>query len=63
MEVKTMISKKIMEFRVYKPDYNPISKSERKRITKLVMRQLFNIATRFDGASKVKVSITARGNA
>ena len=58
-----MISKKIVEFRIYKPNYNPISKSERRRITRLVMRQLFNVTTRFDGASKVKVSITARGNA
>ena len=59
---KIMISKKIVEFRIYKPDYNLISKSERRRITRLVMRQLFSIAARFDGTPKVKVSITARGN-
>ncbi len=59
-----MVTKKTMEFRIYKPqEYSPISKLERRRITRLVMRQLFNVATRFDGASKVKVSITARGNA
>jgi len=59
-----MISKKIMEFRIYKPkDYTPISKLERRRITRLVMRQLFSVAGRFDGTSKLKVIITARGNA
>ena len=59
-----MVTHKVISFRVYKPqEYNPISKSERRRITRLVMRQLFNVATQFDGSSKMKVTFTARGNA
>jgi len=49
---------------VYKPeDYKPIERQERKRITKLVMKRLFSLANRFDGASKVTITITAKGNA
>jgi hypothetical protein len=59
-----MITRKAIAFVVSKPmDYKPIDKSERRRITKLVMRQLFSVAGRFDGSSKVKVTFTARGNA
>lgn len=58
-----MITCKEIKFRVDKPiNYNPISKLEKRRVTRLVMRQLFNVAGRFDGASKMKVTFIARGN-
>ena len=58
-----MITKKELKFRVNKPiNYKPISKIERKRVTKLVMRQLFSIAERYDGTPSIKLTLQAKGN-
>lgn len=58
-----MITYKEIKFRVDKPiNYNPISKLEKRRVTRLVMRELLSVAGRFDGASRMKVTFVARGN-
>jgi len=58
-----MITKKEIKFRVNKPiNYNPISKLERRRVTKLVMRQLFRIAERYDGTPSIRLTFNAKGN-
>ena len=59
-----MTTEKEIRFIVHKPDgYMPISNKERKRITQKVMHQLLDVANRFDGSSKVKITIQAKGNA
>ena len=59
-----MISKKEIRLHVNKPiNYLPITKKERRRVTREVMRQIFDVAGRFDGTSNVTINITARGNA
>ena len=59
-----MISKKEIQLHVSKPmNYLPIPKKEKRRVTREVMRQIFDVAGRFDGTSNVSINITARGNA
>jgi hypothetical protein len=59
-----MVTQKSIAFVVRKQmDYQSIDKLERKRITKLVMRELFNVADRFDGSPKMKITFLVRGNA
>ena len=49
---------------VNKPyDYKPIPQSEVERITKLVSGELVQIANRFDGSCRIKLFVTAKGNA
>ncbi len=63
MEGNLMVTHKVISFTVYKPDdYRPILQAERRRITKLVMKQLFNVAGRFDGPSTIRMDISAKGN-
>ena len=58
-----MVTQKSIAFVVHKPmEYQPIDKSERKRITKLVMRELFVIASRYDGSTKMQLILRAKGN-
>lgn len=61
-----MTTEKEISFIVHKSDdYKPISKLEKRRVTKLVMRQLFRVAARFDGSPKmeIKINFHAKGNA
>ena len=59
-----MITQKNINLHIYKPiNYLPITKKEKKRVTREVMRQIFDVAGRFDGTSNVSIFITARGNA
>lgn len=59
-----MISTKEFEMLIIKPyDYKPISKTEKKRVEKLVGKLVLEVANRFDGPSKIKVIIEAKGNA
>jgi hypothetical protein len=44
-------------------DYRPISKRERKRVTRKVMRFLFSLAEGFDGDVIIELYIKAKGNA
>jgi hypothetical protein len=44
-------------------DYRPISKRERKRVTRKVMRFLLTLAEGFDGDVVIELYIKAKGNA
>ena len=58
-----MTSSKKVIFNIYKPyNFKPIHKSEKRRITRLVMKELFEVANRFDGTSTVSIKINAKGN-
>ena len=59
-----MQSYKQVKLIVYKPmDYKPIPGHEKKRVSKILTDELLEIANRFDGSSKIKIKIYARGNA
>jgi len=59
-----MISQKKIEFNINKPvNYMPITRKEKRRVTQVVMRHVLDVASRFDGTSKITINITARGNA
>jgi len=58
-----MVSTKEVSFTVRKPyDYFPIPEKEKKRVTKLISKSILEIANRFDGPSKITLSIEAKGN-
>ena len=60
----TMISKKEIRLHVNKPmNYLPIKRSERLRVIREVARNILDVASRFDGDSKLTIKITAKGNA
>jgi len=44
-------------------DYKLIPKDERQRVSKLLTDEVLELANRFDGSSKIKIKIYARGNA
>jgi len=59
-----MISEKRLTFTVYKPyDYRPLTKREKRRVRRVVMKEVFEMANKFDGTSAVTIFIKARGNA
>jgi len=59
-----MISKKEIRLHVNKPmNYLPIKRSERLRVIREVARNILDVASRFDGDSKLTIKITAKGNA
>ena len=61
-----MKSKKCFVIEVNKPyDYKQISKSECDRITKIICKEVLELANRFDGASdlELKIEINGKGNA
>ena len=59
-----MVMEKKFNFIIYKPeDYHPVDKRERKRITRIVMKRIFELANRFDGTLRITIRITAKGNA
>ena len=59
-----MITQKKIQLHINKPiNYMPITRKEKRRVTQVVMRQIFDVAGRFDGTSIVTINITARGNA
>ena len=58
-----MQSYKQVKLIVRKPeDYKPIPEFEKKRVSKIITEELLEIANRFDGASKIKIKIYAKGN-
>lgn len=58
-----MQSYKQIKLIVKKPmDYKPIPAQEKKRVSKLITDELLELANRFDGSSKIKIKIYARGN-
>jgi len=59
-----MQSYKQVKLIVRKPmDYKLIPKDERQRVSKLLTDEVLELANRFDGSSKIKIKIYARGNA
>lgn len=59
-----MISEKNINIVVDKPyDYKPIAQSEKLRVTEIITKELLELAARFDGPCKVRIFLTAKGNA
>lgn len=59
-----MNSTKKINFTVRKEyNYQPITKDEKQRITKLLAKKILSIANRFDGSSTFEIHISAKGNA
>ncbi|WKZ69157.1 MAG: hypothetical protein QY331_14445 [Melioribacteraceae bacterium] len=59
-----MVSTKEVSLTVRKPyNYFPIPEHEKKRVSKFLSKTLLEVANRFDGPSKITVTIQAKGNA
>ncbi|MHB1687898.1 MAG: hypothetical protein ACYCVH_11040 [Ignavibacteriaceae bacterium] len=53
---------KIISFEVLKPgEYRPISKREKQRVRRLMIKEVLAVANKFDGTSKFIVHIYAKG--